>query len=337
MKAELLTLRLLPDQVLVDWPRFAAEKLFIGQSPQQVLQLAPMLFSLCGQAQRLAARLALQQAQGLDCTPQSAELDALVLEAARETIRKVLLDWSLVFDGAPADAEWMARWRQADQLGQLEQLAVDFIFGQNADSWLALAEPGWLDWISRRETAPARWLSSLDAHSRACGFLPELNAWALAAQLDGCLQADGPVWNHQPCEVGALARESAQLPSLLAGQQRSKARLLARLIQLARWFCAQDLPAASAAFTSEGALSLVHTARGPLVHLVSIDPQMRVQRYRVIPPTAWHAHPRGLLQQTLLSLGSAGVQQANREVSLIDPCVAFELIFEPGTEKNAGA
>jgi Ni,Fe-hydrogenase III large subunit len=42
---------------------------------------------------------------------------------------------------------------------------------------------------------------------------------------------------------------------------------------------------ASAASLPDGALALVETARGPLLHLAALDAAGRISRYRVVPPT----------------------------------------------------
>jgi hypothetical protein len=65
-----------------------------------------LLFTLCARAQSLAARLVLQQAAGQHATASDEQRATLTLEATRETLRKLLLDWSQAFDGAPAAAEW---------------------------------------------------------------------------------------------------------------------------------------------------------------------------------------------------------------------------------------
>jgi len=325
MTPEVLRISRHPDAIRTHWPRIAAERLFSGQWPTAVLSMVPRLFSLCRGAQTLAARMALQQARGEDGGASPAELQVLVLEAARETLRKVLQDWSLVFDGEPADPYLMAQWRRAQTLEQCADLAREAVFGLSCADWLGLGEAAWLDWIRAGDLPPACWLSSLSLVQDGCAFLPELDASMLAAGLTHCLQKDGPVWQDLPREVGALAREQHSLPTLLARQHRAQARLLARLVQLARWLCGEDWPRASVASAAEGTLALVDTARGPLLHLLALNGNGSVKHYQVIPPTAWHVRQGGLIDTVLSSMSNASKQAQYRQLALIDPCVAFEL------------
>jgi hypothetical protein len=325
MNPEVLCIRNRQGEMQVDWPRQPAELLFVGQEPEAVLLMVPRLFSLCTGAQTLAARLALQQARGDLAVLAAGERQALALEAVRETLRKVLLDWSLVFDAKPADSQWLARWRHARTLEACAALAREAVFGQESTGWLALGEAGWLDWIEQRHSAPARWLAGLARAQQGCVFLPQIDATCFVREYGPRLWEDGPLWQGQPCEVGALAREQQSLPLLLRRQHLAQARLLARLLQLARWLDGDDWPAASVACITGGALALVETARGPLLHVLELDDHQRVVRYRVIPPTLWHTQPHGLIQRVLMSLPVVTAQAMNQQVSLIDPCVAFEI------------
>ncbi|WP_159875816.1 hypothetical protein [Aquitalea denitrificans] len=313
--------------VSVSWPRREAERLFIGQPAAQAIAMTPLLFSLCAQAQSLAARLVLQQAGGQHARASDAERATLTLEATRETLRKLLLDWSQAFDGAPAAAQWTAQWRTAQDLPALRKLAEAFVYGEDCQHWLQRGEDGWLDWLMHGDTAPACWLRLLDQAQPGCTLLPPLGAGMLADNLADWLRPGGPVWQGQAREVSALAREAEQLPGLLQQGLYPRARLLARLLQLARWLNGSQLQA-SAASLPDGALALVDTARGPLLHLAALDENGRISRYRVLPPTLWHAHPEGVLRVSLGFLAAASDAEWQRQISLIDPCVAYSVSKE---------
>ncbi len=310
--------------VSLSWPRLEAERVFIGQSAAQAVHTTPMLFALCARAQTLAAQLVLQQAAGLPVSASPEQHRSITLEAVRETLRKLLLDWSQCFDGSPAASTWMARWRAARDLPSLRTLAEDFVYGEDCGRWLQGGEAGWLAWLERGATAPARWLQQLDQPLPGCALLPAMDAATLASQLADWLRPGGPVWQGQPQEVGALAREAPQLAGLLAAGLLPRARLLARLLQLARWLDGALLHS-SVASLADGALALVETARGPLLHLAALDASGRISRYRVVPPTLWHAHPEGVLRVSLGFLADATAAEWQRQISLIDPCVPYSV------------
>lgn len=314
--------------VRVSWPRMEAERLFIGQSVAQVEAMTPLLFTLCARAQSLAARLVLQQAAGQQATASDEQHATLTLEAVRETLRKLLLDWSQAFDGAPAAAQWTAQWRAAQDLPTLRSLAEAFVYGEDCQHWLQRGEDGWLAWLMQGDTAPARWLRMLDQPLPGCTLLPPLGAGMLATHLADWLRPGGPVWQGQACEVSALAREADQLPGMLEMNLRPRARLLARLLQLARWLSGTQQLQASVTSLPDGALALVETARGPLLHLAALDAAGRISRYRVLPPTLWHAHPEGVLRVSLGFLANANAAEWQRQISLIDPCVAYSVSKE---------
>ncbi|CAO3379343.1 nickel-dependent hydrogenase large subunit [Azospirillum argentinense] len=80
--------------VSVEVRRPAAARALCGRTPDEAMRLVPLLFSLCGTAQSLAALEALEDALGLDA---SAHTTARVLLAEAETATnhawQVLMDW----------------------------------------------------------------------------------------------------------------------------------------------------------------------------------------------------------------------------------------------------
>lgn len=73
-----------------------------GRPADEAVQLVPLIYSLCGQAQGIAARLALAGARGV-ATAQ--HVDARVAaEAMREHAWKLLVDWPKALDLAPDEA-----------------------------------------------------------------------------------------------------------------------------------------------------------------------------------------------------------------------------------------
>ena len=69
-------------------------------------------------------------------------------------------------------------------------------------------------------------------------------------------------------------------------------------------------------------------ARGLLVHLARVERE-RVTSYRILAPTEWNFHPRGILALSLAALPDAADDVLRRQAELLimatDPCVAFAL------------
>lgn len=72
-----------------------AARVLIGKTPEQVLNMVPLLFSLCGNAQAYVALLACRATLELDADPEAdAARECLVqLETVREHAWRILLDW----------------------------------------------------------------------------------------------------------------------------------------------------------------------------------------------------------------------------------------------------
>jgi Ni,Fe-hydrogenase I large subunit len=81
-------------------------------------------------------------------------------------------------------------------------------------------------------------------------------------------------------------------------------------------------------------------SRGLLVHWVRLDgtgEAARTEAYRVLAPTEWNFHPRGVLARALAALhGAQAVDDAWRLAVAFDPCVAFTII-PPTTEASRHA
>ena len=82
-----------------------ASRLFEGKTVNQVLHLVPLLYSICGQAQSVAAVRAIENATGREA---SAEIERrrellLALEGIREHLWRFFIDWPKLLgqDGAP--------------------------------------------------------------------------------------------------------------------------------------------------------------------------------------------------------------------------------------------
>ncbi|MBU1237877.1 MAG: hypothetical protein KJ634_13260 [Gammaproteobacteria bacterium] len=93
-----------------------------GQSADKVMALVPLIYSLCGKAQGIAARAALAAARGEAIDPH-VDADALA-EAAREHAWKLFVDWPKQLGIAPDEAYFvrLVRALPSERAGAAESL-----------------------------------------------------------------------------------------------------------------------------------------------------------------------------------------------------------------------
>ena len=249
-----------------------ASRVLEGKTPREAAALVPMLFSLCGRAQGVAALRAREAAMGIapDAGAARAREWAVAAETVQENLWRLMLDWPEALGEAPA-TQAFAAWRRrlsapADALAKAEgwsepggpvaapqrELAAA---GAELAQWLGAALLGadaqrWLDrpaleeWWDRGATPAARMLHRLFAGEglagRSAAPLMEPAPDALGRVLARTLQERDycarPDWDGEPRETGALARMAA-LPAVaaaLAGRGNCVAlRVLARLAETA--------------------------------------------------------------------------------------------------------
>ncbi|HEY9095592.1 MAG TPA: hypothetical protein VIN35_07620 [Hydrogenophaga sp.] len=340
----------------VDW----AQRLSAGQPCKALPGLMASLFSLCGNAHRLCAQLAVDAARGEPGVLRHDEVaQRLRLEAAQEHVRRIGLDWPrLVADGSPAVAQpavadlaacpalhhtgppdWpaMAAWLQACWL---RMPPAEWLSG-----WLAGAD----DWLRQWSQTQVGWLPRLLAQARPfdAGGPALAQERALRVhesdtalrQLSDTLSLEPgfsqqPLWQGLAAHTGTWARlyqfgQPALSPWTMLGSRLAE---LARLClddgaadhgaQCLRWGALQAQPGVG--------LAWVEMARGLLVHRVTLDAGGEsVRCCRVVAPTEWNFHPRGEVAQRLSALDVHAPEVA-RQVGLLmaafDPCVPYELV-----------
>lgn len=333
-----------------------AQRLMAGRGPDEAADLAGLIFSLCGKAQKAAAQSACEAARGL--TPGRDALKRrehhVLVELAQEHAWRLLLNWPEQAGRGP-DMPSLLLLRQAAAepahfADGLENLLETVFLGEPPAHWLARDLAGFDAWRARGHTLVAKLFADLgegaDAGISRASLLPplaELDA-AHAAQaadlarraLDDAAFCAAPLWNEAPAETGAVARMAAH-PLLAAWIGRrgrgAGARLLARLLELA------DLPRRlraepDAAGRSEvvrawpleenAGMAGVETSRGLLLHVARLR-DGKIADYRIVAPTEWNFHPAGPLAQALAGLRvGPGLEAAARLVSQsLDPCVAY--------------
>lgn len=347
-----------PDNLLStrqDW----LARLAPGRPARELPELAGRLFSLCGQAQRLCARLAFQAAQG----PQAGEdltqaLEALHEETLREHLRRILLDWprQLGMDATPGVeaahvlADCPALRRPGAGLSGLPQWLGERLLGQPAERWLRSWElspatylrqwSGTYDgWLPRLLSRARAWADQPEAASPLLPWPDEAGARALANRLATEHHfSNQPDWQGRCAETGPWSRrqtppeQSPDTPWL---------RLGARLAELVRLALPDEPGRSGRGWLQTGqwsigpneGLAAVEMARGLLVHRVCLDQageQAQVLSYQVLAPTEWNFHPQGSVAQALEACEhhEAPDQVQARVQALIcayDPCVSFEM------------
>lgn len=245
---------------------------------------------------------------------------------------------------------------------ELEALVAGLVLGMEPAGWLgsvvgldALAR-----WCEGTETLPAGLLRRLLSEDRAdlgrspVVALPALDTGAALAELDARLagpEADDfvarPTWGGGPRDASPLTRTLGS-PLIQDLQARLGngilTRLAAQLLEMARIArriargpetrrpCPDaEMPHEPIRVSAPGVgLAAVPAARGPLIHRVRIA-DARVADYRILAPTEWNFHPRGVVATGLDDLRArAGDPERTRLARLfiaaVDPCVDFDLV-----------
>jgi hypothetical protein len=211
-------------------------------------------------------------------------------------------------------------------------------------AWLASLQRGgetWLlNWCETTDTPAARSLRVAASQARAITIAArplqlqsdEGVQRALAAALATSASFIDAPQSHGACaETGPWTR--AHDPAT-GTHQNAWMRLAARLADLVH-LCAPE----GAAWLAHGALNTgpneglawTETARGLLVHWLRLD-GARVADCRVLAPTDWNFHPRGLVAQALTHLptGDETHDPTLWLVAAFDPCVAHERVLHHG-------
>ena len=340
--------------VEVESTRPQASRLLAGRTPQQAVQMVSLLYSVCGKAQQAAATAAFAAARGRQGTVP----DRIVAcEAVQEHLWRLMLDWPQLLDLPPAQqpfVDWHGRLRAiaagaGGVLGLRDEISQQLL-GLSMEAWRSIASYADLsNWWRAGYGLAAPLAATLDRHegereaieTATCELLPD---WTVDEALQACAGhfdlefSARPHNGGKPMEVGALAyRQHAPLLQdvMRVRPGRLLARLIARLVDLqdsvevlARGGDADSI--ASAAVADGAGIALVRTARGPLLHYVSLDSTTEtVAQYFVVAPTEWNFHPQGALATGLTGVGATDEEQlmetARMRVLSLDPCVEYRI------------
>ena len=341
--------------VAIKSTRPQAWRLLAGKTPQQALQMVPLLYSICGKAQQTAAVAALAAARGDGAKRLDATLErATACEAMQEHLWRLLLDWPQLL-GLPKAQQQFVAWHgmlKAIAAGKesaeiLREQLPQQLLGPSAAEWRSIDSHADLMACWREGGGlAAPLLSALDQRESelaggqaACELLPD---WTVSDALQACAGhidaefAARPHLDGRPMEVGTLAywQHAPLLQDILRVR---RTRLLARVV--ARLGDLQDSVEAltdgadgrrieSATVADGTGLALVRTARGMLMHYVRIESaaeREKVAQYLTVAPTEWNFHPQGALATGLTGIAAADeerlMETARMWVLSLDPCV----------------
>jgi hypothetical protein len=323
-----------------------AQRMMAGHTPDEGVQLAGLVFSLCGRAQAIAA-----DAGGtVEAAEQSGRERRVLAELTREHAWRLLLDWPEQA-GHVADLEALLHLRQGSEDAEglaraISEVLTERLLGEPPETWLGRSPEAFADWChaGRSQTAGlfSEWLEGVgDGPKPAAAtnpLLPPLHrleddevadlAHKALDTPDFCAR---PVWRGRPAETGALSRmrdDSLVAAWTMAHGRGAGARMLARLVELARLpdRLRRGGPAVVRYWPlGRGAgVAGVETSRGLLLHIVRLA-DGRVDQYRILAPTEWNFHPEGALSEAMAGLpADDGLEARARMVAqALDPCVEY--------------
>lgn len=326
-----------------------AAQILKGKTPAQVLQIVPLLFSVCGRAQGAAAAAALQAARQGDAAASAAEERTIVCEAIQEHLWRILLDWPKLL-GLPQQEQRFAGWYALLRKIGAGEAAMDIFLHEFERASLGMPVAEWRlfsDYhalqtgFSEAHSPVAQLLSKLDALQHD-GKRPDtvrlLPAWTATEASRACAgkwNADfsaHPEWLGNAAEAGAWTYFTDNKLLRDVRQQGSSAaliRVLARVldvIEMASGSAAKRLDVVSPA-PGEG-IAVVRTARGLLMHHVRLAAE-QVKEYEIVAPTEWNFHPDGAFAQDMRGLEVEDAEQLQQLAQIaalsLDPCVAYEV------------
>lgn len=226
-----------------------ASQIMIGKTPEQALNLIPLIFSVCRIAQsRVSFSAIMQQLGHPSSAPDECARDMLVIaETAREHLFRIFMDWPVLF-AAVHDDQFLpyinGLTRQTAQalyqdghgflmgsalspnvqqletvISELEQFLSAYVFQHSLDQWLRISDIDDLGhWSSKGNHLIAQSLRTIlhnNWETQGCPeghFLPELDHQQLLERF----QSENarhfiaqPDWHGKPFETTTLSRQQS--------------------------------------------------------------------------------------------------------------------------------
>lgn len=325
----------------------------LGQSPNQKLATAREMLVWMETAKEHLWQILLDWPTLLDRTPDSDGVAQVM--ALLKRFRGALFDRGDPFKlGKTAISESLTEVEACIQ--ELETLLSLRLFNCSLVDWVEMNGREQLErWVSQSPTTPGNMIGKISAEdwaglgAVASEPLPKLSDQFYLQHLScvsGMQFIAMPSVDGQSCESTPYTRE---ISSPLIESLRTHygdgllARCLARLMELAKipnrlrerlqvLRGLNDLQVAQTDLPEGVGISQVEAARGRLVHLVQVSGD-KVQGYKILAPTEWNFHPKGVVAKGLMQLRETDdellKQKAIFLINAIDPCVGYDLNLNP--------
>lgn len=340
-----ITIHAGPDGIRIDQRRPPVASLLTGTPASTALARISSLLPICGGAQTLAARRAIEAARNErpEGEAEAQRESSLWREQAHAAAWRLAIDWPDLL-GEPRNLEGMRRFLSAGSGPEAARALERYLPGLGEVS----DPPGLLDWVARTDCCAARLLRQVlalgEVEVDAGGDAHRMTGDALAEQARSVFDApafDALAPGDVAVEVGpaAMARDPL-IPALDAvpGLTVVAHRLLAQVLDTHVIAGALREPAQAMAGQQQESWTLAagkgmgraQTARGPVFHRVSLDPRdgETVTDWRVLAPTDWHFSPCGPLARS----AAAGPQELpwlRFLVAGFDPCAPWTMVTAP--------
>lgn len=338
-------------QVDIASTRPQAFRLLNGQTPDKAVQMARLLFNVCGNAQGAAAAAAVAAAQGVKLDVAALER-SIACEAMQEHLWRLLLDWPKLL-GLPQQQADFVRWHGMLRGVAAGQESMGPVLAEVETRWLGDAAANWQTrnlkalqaWWRESQSPAARLLAALEQvePAPAGNCIAVLPDWTAAQALATCgddLDAEfaaRPVFHGAAAETGALGYY-AEKPLLREIMQQRPSRWLARTVARMLDMLSVAIEEYRGRLDSIGmpgaaGLATVKTARGLLMHRVRLEAG-NVGDYLAVAPTEWNFHPQGAVAAGLAGMLADSreklAQLARVQVLSLDPCVEYSIEINGG-------
>ena len=343
-------------------------RIFIGKPAHEVVELIPMIYSLCGVAQKVAALQAIESCMGYQASQTLCRARGFVVaaEGVRELVLRVLDGWiedehqlrakvTQWFSAVNQQFGWALTLAPTNELVERgdraeQQEAVCIEFTQTLAAMLAQIGVETLGADAGINGSEVRVNSDL----KGLFTSPSIKLGDASQALDlssKSIQAELLEALKKPSAFGFCAQpslnESCFENSLFTLSKLSKhlkyidnetlgntlARRYVSLIQTLRSLPEQMLkqPEQWLIASHFAGLGLVKAARGGLAHYAKLNHQQQLLEYQVVAPTDWNFHPKGTLFQMLKGASVTEEQLpllVNTLIKLVDPCVQWQLTLD---------
>jgi len=335
-----------------------AQRMLIGQSPEQAIMRISQLMTVCQHAQTAAGKLAL----GYELTAQ--EIQNIEYENIEQGFWRLVIDLpkslgaELSLDSFIGLRKAIAQQDHGNIIIFAKQLFLQ-ICQLETQAFTSLTAEQFLHWLESTDSPMSSYLKQIsqlvvNSNSEHFSMLTSFTHEALFEKVSRYLLTDygycqKPHVDNKSYETGSLSLIPSQSLAEVFTGMGVAGRFASRLLYIAQKTNALEDESTKVnvfgTYTplihqktnsnveesnvdNSSRLAWVQTARGLLIHLANIQ-QGEISQYSIIAPTEWNFHPEGALTKVLIN-SRYNSQQAAREsarlaVLGLDPCIEFNL------------